>query len=241
MGLKCIVIDSENKDIGTIVRHISEMPSLQLHQIYNDAQLALVTICTEDEIQFIFCDIEIVNHSSAELIRSLRDKTRFLILTTRHKIDVVMAYDLNVTHYLLKPVSYVKFAIALDSILKNFYLEKKISQNKILPPMFVRGSHKGTFNAINPKDIIAIEASKHDISIITANSQYLTHIDLGKMEIFLDSEDFIRISKSYIVAKSAITMVNGNKIQLNNGNEYVVGDTFRPLFNKFLQERMYCL
>lgn len=240
MNLKCVVIDDEQYAVDAMVDYIEQTPNLVHYASYTDPVIALSEITTLDEVDFIFLDIEMPKISGLELAKSLRDKTRFLVLTTSHTIDAVTTYDLNVNQYLLKPFSYGKFVTKLDLLIKqaaNANSNKTSSSAK--DKMFIKAEYKGTYHALNPKEIVCVEASGHYVVIQTTTVNYFTHVSLKQMEQSLGAENFIRISKSIVVAKAAIVKIDGNTVKLKYDKEFVVGEVYRPTLLNFIKANMY--
>ncbi len=48
------------------------------------------------------------------------------------------------------------------------------------------------------------------------------------------TDKFIRVHRSYIVAKKQIAAINGRTIQLKNGLDVPIGDSYWQSFNDFL-------
>lgn len=240
MNLKCVVIDDEQYAVDAMLAYIEQTPGLVNYTSYTDPLIALSSITAKDEIDFIFLDIEMPKLSGLELATSLRDKTKFLVLTTSHTIDAVISYDLNVSQYLLKPFSYGKFVTTIDRLIKQSYTIANVEKNKpYTDNMFIKAEYKGSYYAVNPKEIICVEANGHYVIIQTTTVNYFTHLSLKQMELSLGTENFIRISKSIVVAKAAIVKVDGNTVKLKYDREFLVGEVYRPTLLNFIKANMY--
>lgn len=234
MDLKCIVIDDEQHAVDALVSYIHKILNLEVFTTYTNPLTALTQIRKEDAIDFIFLDIEMPEISGLELAKSLRDKTKFLIFTTGHSSHALSAFDLNANQYLLKPISFAKFAASVDYILKD--VSSHQTPNLAIPNTlcFIKADQKNAYHYIDATEIIYVEAAKNYVIIYTAEEQYITHMGLNHVENALKPDDFIRINKSNIIAKSAIKKIEGHTIILKNGKDFQLGSTYKPAFQEFL-------
>ena len=61
-------------------------------------------------------------------------------------------------------------------------------------------------------DILFIEALENYINIYTTKKKYLTLVGLNIIASYLKDSNFIKVQKSYIIAKSKIDGIDGNMI-----------------------------
>ncbi|WP_199119006.1 LytTR family DNA-binding domain-containing protein [Pedobacter sp. ASV28] len=243
MNLKCVVIDDDDFAIDSMVDYISEMPGLGIYRTFNNPTLALNEIRVGDEIDFIFLDIEMPGISGLELAAQLRDKTRYLIFTTSHSGYALKAFNLNIDQYLLKPFSFADFAFKINYLLKNSTeLSSKIQLAQEPPSgqeqYFIKADSKNSYHQIDPDEIIYVEAAKNYVVVYTVSENFITLMGLSEMERSLDQSKFIRISKSFIVAKKAIKKIEGNSIRVANNKTLQLGEKYRPKFLDFLKQNL---
>jgi two-component system LytT family response regulator len=236
MKLKCIIIDDEQYAIDALVGYISKMPNLEVFATYVNPLAALTNIKKEHQIDFIFLDIEMPEITGIELAKSLRDKTKFLIFTTGHTGYAIDAFDLNASQYLLKPISFAKFATTVDYILKDLMVSKTTANNKLL---FIKADSKNSYHSIDPKEIIYVEAAKNYAIVFTIKEKYITHMGLNHIEAALNLDDFIRVNKSNIIAKNAIKKIEGNTIILKNAKTMQLGEVYKQTFQTFLNSGLW--
>lgn len=235
MGLKCIIIDDQQYSVDAIVRYINDMPNLEVTATFTDALLALSVVSTGNPVDFIFLDIEMPGISGLELAKSLRDKTRFLVFITSHERHALGAFELYANQYLLKPISFPKFAATVTELLKQVGGGVPNSPHRF---QFIKAEYKNTYHYINPAEILYIKATGNYVLIIIGNEQFVTHTSLNALEAALPKTDFIRISKSFMIAKGAIKKIEGNSIKLKNDQVVQLGRTYRQNFVNFVKENM---
>ena len=238
MSLKCIVIDDQQYAVDAMVRYINDMPNMVVSKTFTKPLLALDSISTTDDVDFIFLDIEMPGISGLELAKILREKTRFLVFTTSHDRHALSAFQLQASQYLLKPISFSKFALTINALLQNAANGLVPHHKKKTQFHFVKAEFKNTYHYIDPVEILYIQAAKNYVVITTNQEQFITHVGLSNIENSLPKTDFIRISKSYIIAKSAIKKIEGNMVRLRNTESLQIGRTYKPSFVNFMKENM---
>jgi DNA-binding LytR/AlgR family response regulator len=82
---------------------------------------------------------------------------------------------------------------------------------------------------IDLKDILYIEAVGDYVKVITTEKVYMTNQTLKKMEVWLPSNRFPRVHKSYIISVSKINTIDGNMIKIGN-TMITIGQTYRKSF-----------
>jgi len=92
------------------------------------------------------------------------------------------------------------------------------------------------FVKVNIDDILFIEGLKNYVDIHTATQKIVSLQRLRTLEDQLPADKFIRVHLSYIVAKSAISSVKENEIQVA-ATKIPIGDTYLKPFMDFISGR----
>jgi DNA-binding LytR/AlgR family response regulator len=240
MNLKCVVIDDEQHAIEVLTDHIAEMPGLTIFKTFTSPVQALTEISTDDEIDLLFMDIDMPGINGLELAKNIREKAKYLIFTTAHPDYALQAFDVQSDQYLLKPISFAKFALGIDRILKKEANNVKASYKEAdqVAALYIKGDHKYAFSNIAIDEILYIKALQNYIQIITKSETHTTYLTLKEIEKALESHPFIRVNKSNIVAKSAIKKVDGNIIRLVNNEMIQIGEGYKETFFAYVQNSL---
>lgn len=100
--------------------------------------------------------------------------------------------------------------------------------------IFVR--HKGKMTKILLQDILYAEAARSYCKIFTLDMEFLMSIALGKLEEKLESNNFLRIHRSYIVNLQKIDTISEDRSYIDIGGQaLMVGRTFREELARRLQ------
>ena len=246
MDLKCVVIDDEGYAVNALVNYINKMHGLSVYRTFTKPTQALAEISALDDIDIIFLDIEMPEISGLDLSKCLRDKTKFMVFTTSHAKHALTAFGLNANQYLLKPITFANFVLTIDFLLKSISVNSIINESKqnsikaqIGKLKFIKADQRNAYHYIDPIEITHIQASKNEVIIYTLKEEFNTNMGLNHMEAALSKEDFIRISKSYIIAKSAIKKIEGNQVKLRNNLVLQIGEVYKSTFSEFVKKDMF--
>lgn len=239
MNLKCVVIDDEQHAIEVITDHIAEMPGLTIFKTFTSPVQALTELSLNDDIDLLFMDIDMPGINGLELAKNIREKAKYLIFTTAHPDYALQAFDVQSDQYLLKPISFAKFALGIDRILKkeanNARAAKETDHSAAL---YIKGDHKYAFSNIAIDEILYIKSLQNYIQIITKAESHTTYLTLKEIDKALERHPFIRVNKSNIVAKAAIKKVDGNIIRLVNNEVIQIGEGYKEAFFTYVQNSL---
>ena len=118
MKINCIVIDDEVPAIDQIEDYISRVPFLNLLKSFDNA-IEPVNYIQSNKVDVIFLDIEMEGFTGLQFIKVLKNKPQ-IILTSAYDRYAIDAFNLNVTDYLLKPISFERFIQAIDKLFDIF-------------------------------------------------------------------------------------------------------------------------
>src|SRR5690606_12409190 len=209
MTIRCIVVEDEPLAMDVMVDFINQVPFLKLEKTCTDA-LAAMKILNERKIDLIFLDIHLPKLKGLDFLSTLKNPS-MVILTTAYHEFAVKSYDYNVLDYLLKPIEFSRFMVAV---------QKAASQmnKEIIPSEEIKDD--GLFFTVNKKkakvafqSIIYIESQRENVKIVTETNTIQTRIPISELEKQLP-ESFLRIHRSYIVSKQKIDFVDAQEIEI---------------------------
>ena len=112
--LKCIIIEDEPLAVKVLTDYVAQVPFLQLEGSFKDAILATEWLRT-NEVHLIFLDIHLPKLKGMAFLKTLVKKPAVIITTAYHQY-AVEGFDLDVTDYLLKPIEFERFLIAVNKV-----------------------------------------------------------------------------------------------------------------------------
>nr|WP_121273684.1 LytTR family DNA-binding domain-containing protein [Pedobacter schmidteae] len=235
MTLNCTIIDDSKSCIKLLTDYIFESKSkLRLLKTYQDPMEALAGMRNSPPVDIVFMDVLMPNLNGMELCRLLRDKFRYLVITTGDPSYAIEAFEVNASYYLLKPIAQKKFNFAISKVIEQ---EKKRSELiKDAKHLFIK-SKIGELRKIYVNDIIAVQGASNYVKIHTTDKKsYMTYGKMSDFERELHTSGaFIRISKSFIISIPAIKLIKGKNIILSNDFEISIGETYKTDVQKYLR------
>jgi len=233
MKINCIAIDDEPLALNKMKRYIERIEFLNLRATFNNG-IEAISYLKDNKVDLIFLDIQMEDLTGIELLEALQKKPK-VIITTAYESYALKGYELDVTDYLLKPISFQRFVKAVDKVYEGLYGRGEIedvvpakTENTIADDyIFVKTEYR--IQKINLKDILYIEGMKDYIRIVTLSYKVMTLQSLKKMVSLLPEKQFIRVHKSYIIAIDKIETIERNRIIIG-GERIPIGESYRQYF-----------
>jgi len=232
MTINCIAIDDEQPAIEQIEEYISRIPFLNLVKSFDNA-IEPMSFLKENKIDVVFLDIEMENFTGLQFIKTLSHKPQ-IILTTAYDKYAIEAFNLSVTDYLLKPISFERFLQSVDKIFDIFSNtvthDSSVKQYK-RDYVFIKTEYR--YQRVDFEDILFIEGMREYLKIHTTKEKIMTLMSFKDIEEMLPVEGFFRVHKSYIVAIKKVDNFERNRISIGD-NKIPVSETYKDTFLKFI-------
>ena len=210
----CIIIEDENILAEVLAEYIQQVPILELKCIFNDGMSAIEYL-EENPVDLIFIDINLPKLKGIDFIRMFPSRSKYIITTAYHEY-AVEGYELNVVDYLLKPISFNRFVLAVKKATANdsFYFRPAINGSEKKDYFYINMNKRRV--KVNFSEILYIEGLKEYVKIhVTRDKLLITKMQIGQI-IDLLNEDFVRIHRSYIVAKKKVNYYNHMEVNIGN-------------------------
>ncbi|NQV03634.1 MAG: response regulator, partial [Bacteroidia bacterium] len=114
MKITCIAVDDEPLALEVIEDYIQKIPFLQLVKSFDNA-LQAMDFLRQQKIDLMFLDIQMEELTGIQMLNILKPKPE-VIFTTAYDQFALQGYELDVTDYLLKPISFERFVKAVDKV-----------------------------------------------------------------------------------------------------------------------------
>lgn len=230
----CLIVEDEPLAAEVLHDYLQQVSFLRLKAVCNDAIYAL-EVLQKEKIDLIFLDIHLPKLKGLDFIKTLKNPPQIIITSAYHEY-ALQGYEFNVVDYLLKPIEFSRFLTAV---------------NKLKPPPAAEppspADTPGTerrylfFNVSKKRvkifldEILYIESLKEYIRIYTKNRNILTKFQLGEIEQVLNKAEFIRVHRSFIVAKDKIEAFTATDVEIN-GKLIPVGRSYKELVQSVLEQ-----
>lgn len=210
--INCIIIEDEPLAVKVLSDYILQVPFLELQNAFKDAILASEYLRT-NSIDLIFLDIHLPKLKGMAFLKTLTHPPAVIITTAYHQY-AVEGFELNVTDYLLKPIEFERFLIAVNKV-KTTQVEKErpYVSNESKDYLFLNVQKKKV--KILFSDIVYIESQREYIKIITPKNEYISKMSTHEMESILPANLFKRIHRSFIVSTKRIDSYTAEMVEVN--------------------------
>lgn len=225
--INCIAVDDEPLALELLKDNISRIPFLNLKATCHNAFEAM-EMMEKFPVDLVFIDIQMPGLSGLQYIGSL-EKKPLVIFITAYRNYAVESYNLDVVDYLLKPVELERFIKACHRAKKLFELKSSSDPgiDRIIKDHFFVNADYSQIK-IKFNEIIWIKGYGDYVKfhLTSAAHPLVVRASFKDLEMELPTSMFIRIHKSYSVAKEAITAIRKNSIFLGD-LELSIGETYR--------------
>ena len=239
--MTCIIVDDEPLAVKLMESFVAKTPDLELLGSFTDSVEAINAV-KEQKPNLLFLDIQMPDLNGMELAHMIPTETR-VIFTTAFKEYAFESYEVSALDFLLKPIRYNKFMVAVEKA-KEWFAKSESPVSQHPSPItnhpsaiFVRVD--GELRNITISDIIYVNGMK-DYVMFYLDSEpkpLITHLTMKAVEEMLPPEKFLRVHRSYIIAVDKIRKVDRNDC-IYIGNEIIhVPDGYQDAFHKFLETR----
>jgi DNA-binding LytR/AlgR family response regulator len=229
----CIIVEDEPLAAEILKDYIQQVPFLNLVTICEDAIYAL-DILQKEKIDLIFLDINLPKLKGFDFIQTLKNPPNIIITTAYHEY-ALQGYECNVVDYLMKPIAFNRFLVAVNKL--------KQPNETLLTQSTIQGIEREHlfFNVSKKKvkvyfdEILYIESVKEYINIVTTNKAILVKFQLSQIDELLPKNNFIRIHRSFIVAKNKIDAFSATDVEINN-KQLPIGRSYKELVQSIIEK-----
>jgi two-component system LytT family response regulator len=205
--IKCIIIEDEPLAIKKLVNYINKLPTLNLLETF-DSAISAIGFLKANSIDLIFLDIEMKELTGIQLLESINTKSK-VIITTAYEKYAIKGFELQVSDYLLKPITFERFIKACDKVIQDLGQQVSNEHCKI----FVKTEYR--LEGINTSDILYIEGMGDYRRIVTTQKKIMTLQSFKELTDILPTDKFFRVHNSYIVSLDRIEKIERNRITIN--------------------------
>jgi DNA-binding LytR/AlgR family response regulator len=219
-----IAIDDEPKAIQVIEHHVSKIDDLELVSHFYNAKDALGYL-KQNPVDLIFVDINMPQMSGLEMLEQLVLKPH-IIFTTAYAEFAIDSYNFNAVDYLLKPVEFDRFQVAIQKV-----EQRMASQKPTNTFFFIKDGFKNI--KIEFDDILFVKGSGNYLDITTKEKVFSTRMTFQEIIEKLPVSEFMRVHQSYILNIANIDKIENNQVYMGS-YKIPISSRYKELFFKCL-------
>lgn len=228
--MNCIIVDDEPLARAEMRSLISETSKVDILGEFSSAPSAL-DFLKDNDADLIFLDIEMPMVTGLEFAEMLPQKS-LIIFTTAYSQYALKSYELEAVDYLLKPIDpqrlekAINKAVLYTQLLSNNTVKNTVESNTA-DFLFIKADRR--FYKISFADIKFIEGLKDYVVIHTRQQKLITAMNLKTIHQKILGENFIRVSKSYVVNADYIDSFDNHNIYIEE-SEIPIGEVYKTDF-----------
>lgn len=218
--IRCLLVDDEHLALEILELYCSKIDYLDVVGTCKNADEAAFFL-QHNKVDLLLLDIQMPRLNGMEWYKNLSSKP-LVIFCTAFQHFAVESYEVNAIDYLLKPFSLERFNKAIEKTKE--IIEKKTNQETIEQSIFVRSERKEIRVKID--DILFIQSMSNYYVVTTTEKKIIGYGSISTLESTLQAFNFIRIHRSYLVAKNKIGTIATNSIIVST-YELPIGRNYR--------------
>lgn len=237
MKIKCIAVDDEPLALVKMRKYIERIPALELVADFDNAFDA-INFLRKNSVDLLFLDIQMEEFSGIQLLEAMKERP-MVIMTTAYDEYALKGYELDVLDYLLKPIDFARFKLAVERAQQQYQLRRQQSEEAAGTDdsgnhdfVLIRSEYKMV--RVRLDEIYYIAGMKDYSRLYCEERRIMTMQTIGKMQEALPHPRFFRIHKSYIIALDKLEAFGKNHVQIM-GEEIPIGSMYKQAFLSYLE------
>ncbi len=182
----------------------------------------------KNRCDLIFLDINLPRVSGLDWLRAYQEKNAAaIVFTTAYSDYVSESYELKVSDYLLKPISFERFNICVQNLL---------GKNPVPTTNHILIKADKAHIPLQFEAIHAVQGMGDYIKVITEAQNYITLETMKSFLKRLPEVQFHRPHKSWIINRGAISKIEDNIFHLHSDLQIPIGKKYKDGLLDWLDE-----
>lgn len=207
--MKGIIIDDDSTIRVLLKEYCLIQKNIEIINDFDNSVEAL-NFLSKNNVDVVFLDIHMPMLSGIEIVNSLVHPPKIVMVTSDSDFAIDAFKFPFIIDYLLKPLSYSRFLLAIQKLQNEFDKHATNIHSKEERSLFVNSN--GRTVKLDFVDIDFVEANSDYVNIYTENKRYIVNSTLKNILSKLPSVDFIQVHRSYIVNVTKIVEIEDNTL-----------------------------
>lgn len=239
MKLNVYIVDDHLFAVNILSEYVNRTPGFILLKSTTNPYEAMNDLNDPSySVDVCFMDIKMKGIDGLQLARIISDKL-LIVFTTGMKMYALASHEFDPVDYLIKPISYERFLLAVHKIWARYSREIPSKEVYYKNYIFIPGEKDVIAFKLNIKDIMYLESASNYCFIYTSNGdKKLLYTTIKDFEETLNPDIFIRPHRSFLVNIEYIFGVNAEQIILQppvgKNITIPIGKTYKPNIKKLL-------
>jgi two-component system LytT family response regulator len=242
--LQLLIVDDEPLAHQVLLHHLAVETDVQVvAQCYNAAEA--LAVLAHQPIDLMLLDIQMPVLTGLDMLKVLATPPQ-VIITSAYAEYALDGFALDVTDYLLKPISGERLAQALEKVRRR----RQANRQLCLAPAAEVSARWATIPAVSAAFIVLKvdrELRKFELASISCFEGYgnyvkvwqgtqmtLVNATLKHIHAQSGSAGFVQVHKSFLVNQQQVIAVDSHKVQLANQQQIKIGEAYKDNARRIL-------
>jgi DNA-binding LytR/AlgR family response regulator len=242
MKINCIAVDDEPLALEILQDYCAKIPFLNLMQAFDNA-IDTMEYLRNNRVDLILLDIQMEDLTGIQLLNALNVKP-YVIMTTAYDNYALQGFELDVTDYLLKPISFERFLKGINKVYDRMQKESTAPAGTQTTAVLSNVAERDYFfvktethlEKVTTSDVLYVEGMGDYWRIVTKNKRIMTLMNARSMEEVLPENQFCRVHRSYFVALAKIDSIERKHIKIAD-QRIPIGDTYQKNFFDMIEKK----
>ncbi len=215
--LNCIIIDDEELARVLLKSYVDKLSFLTFKGEFENPLDAL-EILKSQPVDVVFLDIQMPQLKGTDFAKLIPATTR-VIFTTAYSEYALDGFELNAIDYLLKPITFERFLAAVNKV----KIASEGTSESSIQTITIKSGYD--LHKVNLADILYIKSDSEYVMFYLENRKIMAYQSLKSLVETLPAASFMRVHRSYIVNKNAVTGMKGRDLLIGT-NIIAVSDSY---------------
>lgn len=228
--LQVLIVDDEPLAHQVLLHHLAAQPDVMVvAQCYSAAET--LAVLAQQSVDVMLLDIQMPVLTGLQMLKVLADPPQ-VIITSAYTEYALDGFALDVTDYLVKPISAERLALALQKVRRRQQItgnhpSTALNEVATVPPDYLVLKVDRELRRFELASICCFEAYGNYVKVWQGEQMTLVSSTLKQLSNKLTASAFVQVHKSFLVAASHVVGRDSQQLQLSNGLRVKIGDAYK--------------
>lgn len=219
-----LIVDDEPLAHQVLLHHCATWADLVVAGHCYSAAEALAFLLKQP-VDLLLLDIRMPVLSGLDMLKVLAHAPQ-VIITSAHQEYALDGFNLDVTDYLLKPVSAERFAQALDKVRRR-HAGSGEGAAPIAAAAYLALKVERELRKFALADISCFEAYGNYVKVWQGQQMILVNATLKQIREQVPPMQFVQVHKSFLVNRQHVSALDSQLVHLSNNMRIRIGDAYK--------------
>ena len=231
--LQLLIVDDEPLAHQVLLHHLAAHPDFALAgQCYSAAE-AMAALATQP-VDLILLDIQLPVLTGLQMLKLLAEPPQ-VVLVTAYAEYALEGFALDVTDYLLKPVSSERLAVALDKVRRRAGVIVPVTAATPADHVVLKVDRELRRFALD--SICCFEGYGNYVKVWQGEKMTLVSATLKAISEQTAGYGFVQVHKSFLVNPQQVQSLDSQSLRLSNQQQIRIGEAFKEQARRIFTPR----